>query len=50
MKFYGIVPSNGTSHFLDIPIGDAFQGYALVAYRRGLLDGNYAYPEKILSK
>lgn len=50
MKFYDIKPNSGTSHFLDIPIGDSFQGYALVAYRKGIIDGNYAYPEKILSK
>ena len=50
MKYYGVVPSNGTSHFLDVQIGDAFQGYALVAYRRWILDGNYAYPERLLSK
>lgn len=50
MDFYDINPSNGTSHFLDIPIGDMFQWYALVAYRRGVLDGNYANPDKLLSK
>lgn len=25
MKYYAIPPSNGTSHFLDIQIGDIFQ-------------------------
>lgn len=50
MKFYNIAPSSWTSHFLDIPIGDKFQWYALVAYRKNVLDGNYAYPERILSR
>ncbi len=50
MKFYNITPASGTSHFLDIPIGDSFQWYALVAYRKNFLDGNYAYPERILSR
>ena len=50
MKYYGVSPSNGTSHFLDIQIGDSFQGYALVGYRRWILDGNYANPERLLSK
>ncbi len=50
MKYYGMVPSNGTSPFLDIAIGDEFQWYALIAYRRWILDGNYAYPERLLSK
>lgn len=25
MKFYDIKPANGTSHFLDIPLGDSMQ-------------------------
>lgn len=50
MDYYKIPPTWWTSHFLDIPIWDAFQGYALVAYRRWVIDGNYAHPEKILSK
>lgn len=50
MKFYDIKPNSGTSHFLDIPIGDNFQGYALVAYRKWILSGNYASPDKILTK
>jgi murein DD-endopeptidase MepM/ murein hydrolase activator NlpD len=50
MDYYKISPTGGTSHFLDIPIGDVMQGYALVAYRRGILDGNYAQPDKILNK
>lgn len=50
MKYYGIKPSSGTSHFLDIPIGDNFQGYATVAYRKWVLVGNYANPNKILTK
>lgn len=48
--YFGIVPSSGTSHFLDISIGDSFQGYAIVAYRMWVLDGNYANPDKIISK
>lgn len=50
MKFYDIKPANGTSHFLDIPLGDSMQWYAQVAYRNGILDGNYAYPDRILSR
>lgn len=50
MQYYGISPTNGTSHFLDIDIGDSFQGYAISAYRKWILDGNYAFPEKLLSK
>ncbi|MDD2693985.1 MAG: M23 family metallopeptidase [Candidatus Gracilibacteria bacterium] len=50
MKYYGIQPSNGTSPFLDIAIGDNFQGYAVIAYQRGIIEGNYAYPDKIITK
>lgn len=50
MDYYGIKPTGGTSHFLDIPIWDVLQGYALVAYRRGIIDGNYAQPDKLLTK
>lgn len=50
MKYYGIKPNSGTSHFLDIPIGDNLQGYASVAYRRDILSGNYAHPDRLLSK
>ncbi len=50
MRYYGVEPANGTSHFLDIQIGDVFQWYSLVAYRRGILDGNYAYPERLITK
>ena len=50
MKYFDIPPASGTSHFLDITIGDVLQGYALVAYRNGILDGNYAYPEHIMTK
>lgn len=50
MKYYKITPANGTSHFLDIDIGDNFQGYAIAGYRRGIIDGNYAAPSKLLSK
>ena len=50
MKYYDIPPTKGTSHFLDIEIGDIFQWYAQSAYRRGILDGNYAYPDKLLTR
>lgn len=50
MDYYKIAATNGTSHFLDIAIGDSFQGYAIAGYRRGVLDGNYAQPSKLLSK
>ncbi len=50
MQYYDITPASGTSHFLDIPLKDIFQGYALVAYRRGILDGNYGFPERLLSR
>lgn len=50
MKFFDMKPNSGTSHFLDIPIWDSFQGYALVAYRKWILSGNYANPNKILTK
>ncbi|NRH21153.1 M23 family metallopeptidase [Candidatus Gracilibacteria bacterium] len=50
MQYYNISPTNGTSHFLDINIGDPFQGYAVTSYRKGILDGSYAFPEKLLSK
>lgn len=50
MQYYGIAPTSGTSHFLDIAIGDNFQRYAIAWYRRGILDGNYALPGKLLSK
>lgn len=50
MSYYNIQPVSGTSHFLDIPIGDILQWYALIAYRRWILDGNYAEPNKIITK
>lgn len=50
MDYYKISPTSGTSHFLDIAIGDSFQGYAIAGYRRGILDGNYALPGKLLTK
>lgn len=50
MQFYWIEPTRWNSHFLDIPIWDELQWYALVAYRRWILDGTYAFPGKILSK
>lgn len=50
MRFFDIAPTNGTSHFLDIPIGDSMQWYALVAYRRGILTGSHAHPEHIMTR
>lgn len=50
MHYFDISPSTGTSHFLDIAIGDDLQWYALVAYRRGILEWNYAYPEHIMTR
>jgi hypothetical protein len=50
MDYYGIHPATGTSHFLDIEISDDLQWYALVLYRRGLIDGNYFTPDKIVTK
>jgi murein DD-endopeptidase MepM/ murein hydrolase activator NlpD len=50
MQYYKIPPASGTSQFLDIAIGDPFQWYAIAAYRRGILDGNYAFPDRILSR
>jgi hypothetical protein len=50
MQYYNMSPTTGTSHFLDIAIGDPFQGYAIAAYRKGAIDGNYALPGKLLSR
>lgn len=50
MNYYKVEPEIWTSPFLDIPIGDIMQWYAISAYRLGIIDGNYAYPDKILSK
>lgn len=50
MKYYNIKPVAGTSHFLDIWINDELQWYALVLYRKWLIDGNYFSPGKILTK
>jgi murein DD-endopeptidase MepM/ murein hydrolase activator NlpD len=50
MDYYRIAPTSGTSHFLDINLGDNFQWYAIAWYRRGFIDGNYALPWKLLSK
>ncbi len=50
MKFYGIVPEAWTSNFLDITIWDPFHGYALAAEKLGILTGNYAQWEKILTR
>ena len=50
MRYFDISPANGTSHFLDIAIGDNLQWYALVAYRKGIIEWNYAYPEHIMTR
>ncbi len=50
MNYYKVEPEIGTSPFLDIPIGDVMQWYATSAYRLWIIDGNYAYPDKVLSK
>lgn len=50
MKFYKIEWANWTSHFLDLSITDELQWYAIVLYRRGIIDGNYLNPDKILTK
>ncbi len=50
MDFYKIPPSQGTSPFLDIPIGDELQGYALSWDTKWIFLGSYLYPNKILSK
>jgi Peptidase family M23 len=50
MQYYNIGPAPGISHFLDIDIDDDLQWYAVVLYRRGLVDGNYFLPDKIVTK
>jgi murein DD-endopeptidase MepM/ murein hydrolase activator NlpD len=50
MRYFDIAPTNGTSHFLDIPLWDSMQGYALVAYRRGIISGSHAHPEAIMTR
>lgn len=50
MKLYRKLPSTWLSPFLDIPIWDTFQGYALTASRLGIISWNYAEPGKILTK
>ncbi len=50
MDFYKIPPSQGISSFLDIPIGDELQGYAISWDKKWVFIGNYLYPNKILSK
>lgn len=50
MKITHAPPANGISHFLDIEIGDEFQGYALAWYKKWILNGNYAEPNKIMTK
>lgn len=50
MDYYKIVPTSWTSHFLDLSIDDELQWYALVLYRKWLIDWNYLYPDKIITK
>lgn len=50
MRYFDISPSTGISHFLDIEIGDDLQGYALIAYRRWILEWNYAFPDHIMTR
>jgi len=50
MDYYNINPESGTSPFLDIPINDKMQWYAISAYKLWILDGNYAYPDTVLTK
>ena len=50
MRYFDIAPTNGTSHFLDIPLGDSMQGYALVASRKGIITGSHAQPEHIMTR
>jgi Peptidase family M23 len=50
MRYFDISPASGTSHFLDIAIGDSLQWYALVAYRKGIIEWSYAYPERIMTR
>ena len=50
MKYFGMSADSGTSHFLDLTIGDSLQGYAIVLYRKGIIDGNYLSPDKIVTK
>jgi hypothetical protein len=50
MQYYDLKPATGTSHFLDIAIGDPFQWYAIGAYRRWAIDGNYILPGKLLTR
>ena len=50
LDYYGIAAAGGTSPFLDIAIGDIFQGYAISAARFSMLDGNYAEWEKLLTR
>ncbi len=49
-RYFDIAPLSGNSRFLDIAIGDEFQWYALIAERKWILEGAYAYPEHIMTK
>lgn len=50
MDYYKIAPGSGISHFLDMSINDPLQGYLITAYRQGILDGNYFFPDRILTR
>lgn len=50
MRYFDIAPTNGTSHFLDIPIWDSMQWYALVAERKWILWWSHAHPEHIMTR
>lgn len=50
MRYFDIAPTNGTSHFLDIPLWDSMQWYALVAHRKGILSWSHAHPDHIMTR
>lgn len=50
MRYFDIAPASGNSHFLDVPLWDVLQGYAIIAYRNGIVDGSYLYPDRIMSR
>lgn len=50
MKFYKLEGASWTSHFLDLWIDDPLQWYAVVLYRRWIINWNYFQPDKIITK
>lgn len=51
MKAFWENPMPGTSHFLDIPLTDTLlQSYAVSAYARGLINSQYLYPNRYITK